>query len=371
MKIIADKDIPFVEHYFGSSGDLILTAGRELRRDDLLDADILLVRSITKVNKELLHGTKIKFVASPTTGKDHFDTEWLDQVGIQWSVAPGCNAVAVVEYVICAIAALQKMGYLTQKKPRAGVVGVGKIGSGVAEKLKILGFDVVQCDPLRAQNEKDFLSTPIDEFADLDLITLHTPLTYSGPYPTYHLIEQSFLQRQKKNGILMNTGRGSVINFNDLKIFGEKLLWSLDVWENEPWIDFEVLDRAVIATPHIAGYTIQSKHRGIEMVHQAAVQKNIIPNTDTDFLKVSKQTLSFAGKHADWRDVVLKIYDPYQTTQSMKEKIIENDGKSFDALRKKFIDQDRYEFNYIYMENVLLSNEDKLLLERLGVRDFN
>ncbi len=343
MKIVADKDIPFVEHYFGSSGDLVLVSGRELQNNQLKDTDMLLVRSITKVNETLLKDTNVKFVASPTTGNDHFDIAWLNKAGIRWANAPGCNAIAVEEYVICAIAALQKKGLLTGKC--AGVIGVGKIGSRVVEKLKILGFEVLQCDPLRAAKENDFPHVPIDEFSNLDFITLHTPLTKEGLYPTYHMIQQSFLERQKKNTILMNTGRGAVINFNDLKLYGQSLFWCLDVWEHEPLIDFEVLDRAVIATPHIAGYTIQSKYRGIQMIYDAAVKQGFIAD-NVKPLDFPTQKIGFDSKSQDWRDRVLKIYDPFVTTDLMKQKMIEDDLTSFDKLRKNFADS-RCEFDYV------------------------
>lgn len=343
MKIIADKDIPLVQHYFANAGDLVLISGRALRKEHLKDADMLLVRSITPVNADLLEGTNVKFVASPTTGMDHFDVDWLASVGITWANASGCNAIAVVEYIICVVAALQKQGYLFGDKLRAGVVGVGNIGSRVAEKLKLLGFDVLLCDPLRAENEKDFPHQPLETFSNLDLITLHTPLTQSGHYPTFHMINEAFLERQKKNTVLMNTGRGSVIDFNDLKLFGQYLLWCLDVWEHEPFIDFEVLDRAIIATPHIAGYTVQSKYRGIEMIYRAAVDKGFVPENIRP-LDYPTYLLDAEGVQ-NWRDLILKIYDPMVTTRVMKKEIIENNVASFDRLRKEFIE--RHELDYV------------------------
>ncbi len=362
MKIIADQDIPFIKHYFD---DAHLIEGRGLQQHQIKDADILLVRSITKVNEALLTGTNVKFVASPTTGTDHFDIEWLHQAGIGWANAHGCNAIAVVEYVVCAIAAMQKQGYLTGNRLRAGVIGVGHIGSRVVEKLQLLGFEVMQCDPLRAEKEANFPHVPLEEFSDLDLISLHTPLTRSGPYPTYHMIQQPFLERQKKNTILMNTGRGAVIDFNDLKLYGEYLMWCLDVWENEPFIDIEVLDRALIATPHIAGYTVQSKYRGIKMIYDAAVQQGFIPDKKIKPLICPTQNIVF-NIPVDWRDVVLKVYNPMDTTALMKQAILE-DGEvsTFDGLRKNFAD-DRHEFAYVQCEDVCwVDQEDKITWEKL------
>ncbi len=358
IKIVADEAIPLVKHYFSDQGDLLLKSGREITHKDVLSADILLIRSVTKVDKNLLQNTKVKFVGSVSAGMDHLDTEWLQQNNINWYAAKGCNATSVVEYVICVIAALQKMGFLTNKKLRAGVVGVGTIGRQVVEKLKILGFDVIQCDPPRAEQEADFRSTSLEDFSELDLITLHTPLTYQGKYATHHLIDKKFLQRQKKNCVLLSAGRGSVINFADLKLYGEHLIWCLDVWENEPLIDCEVLQSAVIATPHIAGHSVQAKQRGVEMVYQKLVDKEKLK------VKFPTKTIALRDKIMDWRDVVLKIYDPTKTTREMKEKLLENES-AFDLLRNNF--SEKYEFGYVKIENAKLSMQDQEILHQLGI----
>lgn len=342
MKIIADKDIPFLDYYFASAGDLTLVSGRDLQKSQLTDADILLVRSITKVDQALLEGTRVKFVASPTTGTDHFDIAWLNQAGIRWVNAHGCNAIGVEEYVVCVIAALQQQGYLNGNNLKAGVVGVGGIGSHVAQRLKQLGFRVALCDPLRAAVEKDFPHCPIETLCDVDLVSVHTPLTHTGSHPTYHMLNKDFLKRQKKNTVLINTGRGAVIDSHDLKLFGQPLLWCLDVWENEPWIDFEVLERAVIATPHIAGYTVQSKYRGTEMIYRAMLAQGIIPDHHIKSLQFPMQLSHDLPTH--WRDKALTIYDPQTTTAMMKHALIENAG-CFDQLRREF--EDRHEFDCV------------------------
>lgn len=342
MKIVADVNIPLIEHYFGSSGELVLKSGREIVHDDLLDADILLVRSITKVNKDLLQGTPVKFVGSVVTGEDHLDTEWLNQARIAWATSKGCNATAVVEYVISAIAALELQGLFAKNK-RAGVVGVGIIGSQVVDKLKALGFDVLQYDPFRA-DEENFMSTSLEEFSDLDFITLHTPLTKTGKYPTYHMIGKNFLERQKPGCVLLNTSRGSVINFADLKKYGTHLHWCLDVWRNEPNIDLDVLEKALIATPHIAGYSVQSKYRGIKMIYEAALQRKIIPDEKITPVEFPTKTISFDKPPETWQEVILKIFNPMQTSQQMKETLLQHKD-TFDHLRKNF--NERYEFDFV------------------------
>lgn len=366
MRIVADENIPAIENYFGGNGELILKPGRFITRDDLLSADMLLVRSVTKVNYDLLHDTPVKFVGSVTTGLDHLDVAWLEQEGIRWSAAQGCNTTAVVEYVISVAALLQTKSILPIKKLRAAVVGVGRVGSQVVEKLKILGFDVVLCDPLRAEVENDFVSTPIESLEDMDLITLHTPLTEGGSYPTYHMVNKKILQNQKKNCVFLNTSRGSVIDFSDLKEYGQQLYWCLDVWENEPYVDFEVLELAEISTPHIAGYSIQSKFRGIEMLYYAARQLGLLSEKSIEPVEFPKTSISFHQANVSWQDVVLKIFNLQAMTDLMKQTLLEdNSEKVFDVLRKNF--NERYEFKYVSIEDAIMREEDREILKQLGL----
>jgi erythronate-4-phosphate dehydrogenase len=364
MKIIADENIPLLDYYFGDCGQLVLKPGRAITKQDLLDADILLVRSVTHVNQELLDGTPVKFVGSATTGADHMDTEWLDKAGIKWSIATGCNAEAVAEYVVCTIAALQKMEYLSTPNLRAGVIGVGNVGKKVVEKLTVLGFDVVQCDPLRSENENEFNSVALKDLYDLDLISIHTPLIHNGPHPTFHLIEKNFLERQKKETIILNAGRGAVINFSDLKRHGQYLNWCLDVFENEPKVELDILGSTLMSTPHIAGYSVQAKYRGTEMLYQAACKMGVIPEREKTEIVFPTQTLSFANAHVDWRDVVLKIYDPMKTSHQMKEEMLSHHD-TFDHLRKHF--QERHEFLFVNIQYAQLTDDDAAMLKMLGI----
>lgn len=349
MKIVADEKIPLIEHYFKNYGELILKNGREISRNDVLSADMLIVRSVTPVNRTLLEGSQVKFVGSVATGLDHLDLNWLKQAGVSCYAAQGCNAIAVVEYVICVIAALQKKGFLVANSLRAAVVGVGNIGSKVVEKLKILGFDVLQCDPIKAKEDANFFHTPLEQINDVDLICLHTPLTSLGSYPTYHMIDKAFLQKQKPNCVLLNAGRGSVINFADLKLYGERLVWVLDVWENEPRIDVEIMDIAAIATPHIAGHSLQSKYRAIQMVHDNFVRQGVLLPEKVLPIDLPRKDLYLNKPSPDWRDVVLSIYNPLLTTLEMKQAIIEKGAIAFDALRNAF---NKYEFASVHIKDL-------------------
>lgn len=345
MKIVADEAIPLVDYYFSSVASVILKPGRAIERQDLIDADGLLVRTVTPVNRTLLENTRVKWVGSVMSGMDHLDLTWLKEAGIEVAVAEGCNSTAVVEYFLCLLAAIQREGLLGSKPLRAGVIGVGRIGTKVASKLKKLGMEVIQHDPPRSLQQEDFVSSPLRSFVDLDLITIHTPLAKTGPYPTFHLIDKSFLQQQKKGCVLINTSRGSVINFADLLQFGKHVHWCLDVFENEPNIDLKVLFHSLIATPHIAGHTIQSKYRGIKMIYQAALEKQWIPDKKIKEFPYPTQVINFSEDKMDWQNIALQIYDPKKTSNWMKSEI---NHYSFDYLREHFAV--RHEFQFIHSD---------------------
>lgn len=348
MQILADENIPYICEYFGSYGQIILKSGREITREDVLKnkIDLLIIRSVTKVNNNLLNNTFVKFVGSAVSGTDHLDIDFLEKNSIAWSAAIGCNTTAVVEYVMSVIAALQKKDLLRQKKPRAGVIGVGRIGQQIVGYLHKLGCEVLQCDPLRADKEKDFIHTPIEKLYDLDFISLHTPLTFTGKYPTYHLIEKNFLSRQKAGCILLNTSRGEVINSADLKQYGQHLMGCFDVWENEPQIDLEILEKAFIATPHIAGHSIQAKQRGIYQIYEAAWEKKIVSGKKMPCLAYSTQTIRVNKLEADRQDIILAMYNPLDMTHIMKQALLKKWGEknSFDKLRKDFIHRSEFDF---------------------------
>lgn len=339
MKIVADENIPHLSTIFGKF-DLVCKPGREITHQDLLDADVLLVRSVTTVNDKLLQNTRIKFVGSTTSGYEHLDTQWLDKNNIDWYVAEGCNTQAVVEYFMSVLAALDKDKIINLKNLRAAVIGVGRIGSKVADFLRKINVEVIECDPIRALHDKTFHSTPFEEITDVDLITFHVPLTKEDNYPTFHLADKNFFLKQKKNCVIVNTSRGSVIDSNALKEYGQLLYPCLDVWENEPYIDFEVLELATIATPHIAGYSVQAKLRGIEMVYQYMLDNNIIKNTDIAFPNYPTKKINFTNS---WQEKTLAAFDPRILTKVFKQAMIE-DEKSFDVLRKNF--NERYELEY-------------------------
>jgi erythronate-4-phosphate dehydrogenase len=251
---------------------------------------------------------------------------------------------------------------------KAAVIGVGSVGRLVVDRLRLLNFDMTLCDPIRAQNEKDFHSTPLGELADLDFISLHVPLTMMGEHATCHFINKVFLQRQNKGCILLNASRGSVVHSQDLIDYGKPLSWCLDVWEHEPKIDKQILEQATIATPHIAGYSLQSRMRGIDMIYRVACEKNRIEAQPLAPIIVPHQQLGFSGRKYRWQEIVLSVFNPVVITDMMRTILMpaEDGGHSFDEMRHQF--NYRHEFQYTRIVDANLSNEDILLLQQFGLK---
>lgn len=196
MKILVDENMPYAEQLFRQLGEVKAVSGRPLPTDELNDSDALMVRSITKVNESLLSGKPVKFVGTATAGFDHVDISWLEQQQIGFSSAPGCNAIAVVEYVFSALMMLAEQDGFQLTDKVVGIVGVGNVGGRLATRLRALGVNVLLCDPPRADNgdneEFHSLETLLEK---ADILTFHTPLNKSGPYKSYHLINESNLRK--------------------------------------------------------------------------------------------------------------------------------------------------------------------------------
>ncbi len=267
MKIVADENIAFARAFFAPLGELQLLPGRAITAADVQDADILLVRSVTPVNAGLLQGSRVRFVGSCTIGTDHVDTAWLAANGIQFAHAPGCNARAVVEYVLSSLLALGEC-FLDGRK--IGVVGCGNVGGQLLRCLRAAGANAVGCDPFLCDTNLPL--QPLDALLDSDIFCLHTPLTRDGPHSTWHLFDAARIAQLKPGAVLLNAGRGAVIDNAALlqRLLQKKdLRVVLDVWENEPAISAALLEHVCIGTPHIAGYSAEGKLRGTEMVYEA------------------------------------------------------------------------------------------------------
>ncbi|MEE9451136.1 MAG: 4-phosphoerythronate dehydrogenase, partial [Gammaproteobacteria bacterium] len=342
-------------------------ASTDITANALKDADILLCRSVNKINAELLDNTLIKFVATATSGSDHIDKAWLEKKNITWTNAPGCNARSVAEYVVCTLAALHQQGKLKGK--RAGVIGAGRVGSLVIQSLQDLGFEVIVHDPLRSEHEQKFISAPLTQFIDLDLICIHAALTTTGNHPSFHLIEKKFLQQQKTGCVLLNAARGAIINSEDLKKYSEHLTLCLDVYEDEPNIDLDLIQQATICTPHIAGHAVQAKWHGAEMVYRSAMQWLKQTAVDNIPYPIAPPEITVPDTSNDWKGVVLNIYDPRQDTQQMKKHLLQQNistAEGFSQLRDNY--RVHHEFDYVRLRGKGFNKHDGVLLTSLGLQ---
>ena len=276
MKILVDENMPYARELFSRLGEVKAVPGRPIPTEALTDADALMVRSVTKVNEALLGDKAIKFVGTATAGTDHVDQAWLEQAGIGFSAAPGCNAIAVVEYVFSALLMLAERDGFALADRTVGIVGVGNVGGRLQKRLEALGIKTLLCDPPRADNGEadDFRS--LDELvAQADVLTFHTPLYKDGPYKSLHLADEALIASLKPGAILINACRGPVVdNAALLKCLnaGQKLSVVLDVWEPEPDLNLALLDKVDLGTSHIAGYTLEGKARGTTQVFEAYSQ---------------------------------------------------------------------------------------------------
>jgi erythronate-4-phosphate dehydrogenase len=289
MKIAADQNIPFVKECFESLGQVSLHSGRQITPDVVKDADVLLVRSITPVSEALLAGSRVKFAATATIGMDHIDREYLQRAGIGFASAPGSNANSVAEYVVAALLALGKKYRFTLEGKSIGIVGVGNVGSKVDAKCRALGMRTALNDPPLARQTGDAKYRPLAEALACDFVTLHTPLTKRGEDPTYHLADEKFFAAMKKGAVFFNTARGGVMDTAALKAASRSGKLGgvvLDVWENEPNADGDLLLKVDLSTPHIAGYSFDGKVNGLLMIYRAACKHfGAKPtHTERDFL---------------------------------------------------------------------------------------
>lgn len=267
-KIVVDDAVPYAKSIFASLGDVVTGPGRDIRREHLLDADALIIRSRTQVNSALLNGTAVKFVGSTVVGLDHIDQNYLQQSNTHFYSAQGCNANSVAEFVIHALVLLaEEQGFdLSQKT--LGIVGVGHVGSRLEKKAKALGMRCLLNDPPRARQENPNAFSSLEETLQADIISVHTPLTFEGRDKTHLLIGQEQLASLSSEQILVNAARGGIVDEKALKNtpLAAKIT---DCWENEPNIDQELLQQSFLATPHIAGHSFEAKLAGSTMVYES------------------------------------------------------------------------------------------------------
>ncbi len=270
MKIIADDKIPFLKGVLEPFAEVIYLPGKQISNKILRDADVLLTRTRTKCTESLLKGTRVKFIGTATIGFDHIDTHFCEKNKIFWTNAPGCNSLSVQQYMAAALLKIAAEFRFSLKGKTIGIVGVGNVGSKVEKLALTLGMNVLLNDPPRArkEGEKNFVDLGTILYKS-DIVTLHVPLNVVGEDYTWHLINEKSFKKMKKGTWFINTSRGEVAETGALKeaLRSGKLAGAvIDVWEQEPDLDLDLMAKTFLATPHIAGYSTDGKANGTSRI---------------------------------------------------------------------------------------------------------
>ncbi len=273
MKVVIDDKIPFIKGVLEPFSDVVYASGGLIDPEMVRDADALLIRTRTKCDKSLLDGSKVAFIGSATIGYDHIDLRYCGNNGTHWTNAPGCNSSSVMQYIVAALFVISDHGRFSLKDKTLGIIGAGNVGSKVEIAAKAIGMRVLINDPPRSKAEIGFESVSLEVLLrESDIVTLHVPLQRAGEDQTYHLINSRSLKLMKRGAWLINSARGEVVDTLALKQAVSSDLLSgvvFDVWEDEPDIDIELMEKTLISTPHIAGYSLDGKANGTAQVVNA------------------------------------------------------------------------------------------------------
>jgi erythronate-4-phosphate dehydrogenase len=344
MKIIADNRIPFLEGILEPYAEVVYLPSRDIQNEDVLDADALLIRTRTKCDRELLEGSSIKFIGTAAIGFDHIDTDYCQAKNIRWANAPGCNAIAVAQYVISSIIQFSRIyGFLPSEKT-IGIIGVGQVGQKVERFCRLLGMNVLLNDPPRARNEgeKNFVSLE-RILAESDILTFHPVLEKEGPDKTLHMADSAFFGKLKKPAFLINTARGPIVDTEALKQAmkdGRILNCALDCWENEPEIDQDLLEKILIGTPHISGYSSDGKANGTKTVIE---QLNLffdlkMPKFELPLIMPDEPVLKIRKNDSQKiESALLYAYDPVKDSMQLKKNPLK-----FEEIRSTYVFRREY-----------------------------
>ena len=350
MKILIDENMPYAEQLFSQLGEVVLKSGRTLTADDLIDVDALMIRSVTKVNADLISkANRLKFVGTATAGMDHVDQGLLKERGIFFTAAPGCNKVGVAEYAFSVMMVLAQQHGFSVFDKTVGIIGAGQVGSYLQHCLEGIGIKVLINDPPKQQAGDSRQFTPLDELlTEADIITLHTPITRDGEYPTHHLIGESVLNKLRGDQILINAARGPVVDNAALKarlLRNDGFIAALDVFEFEPEVDMELLPLLAFATPHVAGYGLEGKARGTTMIFNSycefldnelrAHARDLLPTAP-----VPKLVLDRDWDEATLHNITQLVYDVRKDDALFRREI--SQPGSFDLMRKNYWDRREY-----------------------------
>ncbi|MDM8568156.1 4-phosphoerythronate dehydrogenase [Thiotrichales bacterium HSG1] len=362
--IIADENIPLVQDAFGIFGKVNTVNGRNLSSADLTGVTTLLVRSVTKINASLLANSSVSFVGTATIGFDHVDLNYLKENNIGFANAPGSNATAAAEYVISALLVIAERQNFCLRDKTVGIIGCGNVGSRVLKKLQALEIQCLVHDPLLENT--DYVD--LDKVLTADIVTLHVPLKKGGDYPTYHLVNSEFLSKLKNNAILINTSRGVVIDESALSLTllaRPNLTVVLDVWKNEPNINKLLLQQVALATPHIAGYSLDGKIRGTEMLYTKICEHfQQEPSWHPQLPPPPVNRLSFSNTIDDDVAVHIAVMSSYDIRRDSTA--LSQANANFDKLRKNY--PLRREFSQLTIQ---IPAERSILAKRLQGLGFN
>ncbi|MCK6265501.1 4-phosphoerythronate dehydrogenase [Vibrio sp. ZSDE26] len=350
MKILIDENMPYAEALFSQLGEVILKPGRTLTADDLIDVDALMIRSVTKVNEDLISkANKLKFVATATAGMDHIDQPLLQSKGIAFTAAPGCNKVGVAEYAFSVMMVLSQQHGFSIFDKTVGIVGAGQVGSYLAKCLEGIGIKVLINDPPKELQGDPRVFTPLSTLLEAaDIISFHTPITKDGEFATHHLVDETVLNGLRHDQILINAARGPVVDNQALKQRLSKqdgFIAALDVFEFEPEVDMELLPLLAFATPHVAGYGLEGKARGTTMIFNSYCQylgKTLSASADEllPIAPIPKLRLERQWDEATLNNLTQLIYD-VRKDDAVFRREIEKPG-SFDVMRKQYWDRREY-----------------------------
>ena len=320
MKIVVDDKIPYIRETICQLADeVVFLSGAAITAADVKDADVLVVRTRTRCDRQLLERSKVKLVVTATIGYDHLDTQWLDVAGIHWTNCPGCNSGSVAQYVECSLLLLEQQKGLVLRQSTIGIVGCGHVGSKVKAVAERLGMQVLVCDPpLQKANSQEPTANSYVSLDEIerrcDVITFHVPLTRKGQYATWHLADDDFFHRLSRVPYIINTSRGEVVdNKALLSAMEERRVRDaiIDVWEDEPHPDSVLLEKVFIGTPHIAGYSADGKVNADNMVIDAICQHFSLPHPGLIAPPKLPADFTYSGSPLD-------LYNPMEDSKKLK-----------------------------------------------------
>ena len=332
MKIVVDDRIPYIREKLEMVADeVVCLRGADIGAEDVKDADALIVRTRTRCDERLLGGSRVRLVATATIGFDHIDTDYMRRAGIAWTNCPGCNAASVAQYVECSLLLLEQQRGLCLKQATIGIVGCGHVGSRVRAVAERLGMRVLVCDPLLGG--AGFVTMDVIE-READVISFHVPLTLEGEYATLHMADEAFFCRLARVPYILNTSRGEVVDNGALlrALQGGRVRDAvIDVWEGEPYLNRQLLERVFIGTPHIAGYSADGKVNADNMVVDALCRCFHLPHPGRIAAPALPEDFVYTGNP-------LELYNPLEDSRKLKAEPgnFENLRNNYPLRRERF-----------------------------------